>query len=67
MKEHYEIIYDPYDNIRAIGCKYCDYFITRSDVKATKSGHRWPAMSHAIKRHLRDKHSINLYRRKEKV
>lgn len=63
-KQHYKIRYDIYgENIIAIYCNYCDYGTYRMEVKPTKTGHRWPGMSHNIKRHLRDMHKINLYKR----
>ncbi len=62
-KKHYEIRYDIYgERIIAMYCNYCNYGIYRSEVKPTKTGHRWPRMSHSIKQHLRDVHKINLYK-----
>lgn len=62
--EHYTRKYNYDGHIVAIFCNYCDYGVSRLEVRATKIGHKWPRMSHNIKRHLRDKHGINLYKRK---
>jgi len=46
------------------GARFCVRFL---DVNPTARGHRWPAMSHKIKHHLRDAHGINLYKRQKPV
>ncbi len=63
MEKHYDIMYDLYGYISKMCCNHCTYIVTRYEVKATRTGHRWPGMSHVMKRHLRDTHDINLYRR----
>jgi len=65
LKQHYEIVYRNDGYIKSIWCNYCDFGVSRLEVKATKTGHRWPRMSHIIKRHLKDKHNINLYKRQK--
>ena len=66
--KHYYIKYDPDGNILAMGCAYCDFCVTFLHCRRTKTGHRWPFMVHKIKRHLRDEHDINLYKKiKEKL
>jgi hypothetical protein len=61
--EHYEIQYDSEGYVRKVVCRHCDWFITFTDVKPTRTGHRWPRMVIAAKRHLRDNHGINLWKR----
>jgi hypothetical protein len=64
MELHYDIMHDHDGNIEKICCNHCDYFVGAWEVKPTDRGHRWPRMGHIIKRHLRDIHGINLYKRK---
>jgi len=67
-KEHYAIVYDFYgENISKVVCNHCNYMITHYEVKKTKAGHRWPYMVHNVKKHLRDIHGINLYKRQRNV
>lgn len=51
------------ERITAMFCNHCDYSLRALDFKRTRTGHRWPRMSHAMKRHIRDEHNINLYKR----
>ena len=61
--KHYSIKYDPDGNILAMFCNYCNFDISFLNCGRTKTGHRWPFMIHKIKRHLRDIHEINLYKK----
>jgi len=60
--QHYSIKY-LYDNISAMFCNYCNFSVTMFECGKTKTGHRWPFMVHKMKRHLRDEHGINLYKK----
>ena len=62
--KYYSIQYNSEGNIIAMFCNQCNFSVSRLECKPTKNGHRWPSMVHKIKKHLRDTHEINLYRRK---
>lgn len=62
-KEHYFIKYSSDGNILAMFCNYCNFGVSAFGSARTKSGHHWPFMVHKIKKHLRDEHNINLYKR----
>ena len=61
--KHYSIQYNHEGNIIAMFCNHCNFSVGRLECKPTKTGHRWPSMNHKIKRHLRDEHNINLYKK----
>ncbi len=65
--KHYSIQYNSEDHIIAMFCEYCNFSIGRLECKPTKTGHRWPSMSHKIKKHLKGEHNINLYKKFKEV